>query len=117
MSITKSQAQIDAETALAAIYAVANAKFIVEADAQIQQAIAQGKFFVNCVSSDDINPADLFTYYTQLGYQVQFPGYPPGSQPTSPPDEQPGFWVSSWLNTGLTRTKLEKPYRLLITWR
>lgn len=117
-SITKTQAQIDAEAAQDAIWAAANAKFIAEADIQIQQAIAQGLFFVNCQTSDDVNPTDLFTYYTQLGYQFQFPGYSKYSQPTAPPDEfRDGFYVSAWLNTGLTRQKLEKPYRFLIIWK
>ena len=116
-SITKTQAQTDADAAQAAIWAAANTKFIAEADIQIQQAIAQGLFFVNCQTSDDVNPTDLFTYYTQLGYQFQFPGYSVHSQPTADPDGMGGFFVSAWLNTGLTRQKLEKPYRFLIIWK
>lgn len=117
-SIPKTQAQIDANAAQAAIWAAANAKFIIEADLQIQQAIAQGLYFVNCTTSEDVNPTDLFAYYTNLGYLFQFPGYPKHSQPTAPPDEfRDGFYVSAWLNTGLTRTKLEKPYRFLIIWK
>jgi len=117
-SIPKTQAQSEAEAAQAAIWAAANAKFIAEVDAQIQLAIAQGLYFVNCTTSEDVNPADLFTYYTNLGYQFQFPGYSKYSQPTAPPDELGnGFYVSAWLNTGLTRQKLEKPYRFLIIWK
>ncbi len=115
-SVTKDQAQTDAETALAAIYLAAKNRFIIDADIQIQQAIAQGLSFVNCTTSDDINPSDIFDYYTQLGYQVEFPDFPHGSKPTDPPDSNSGFWVSNWLNTGLTRQKLEKPYRFLIIW-
>lgn len=115
-SVTKDQANTDAEAALAALYAAANAKFIADADVQIQQAVAQGLLFVNCTTSDDVNPADIFNYYVNLGYQVQFPDYPKNSTPTAPPDSNSGFWVSSWLNTGLTRTKLQKPYRFLIIW-
>ena len=116
-SIPKTQAQTDAEVAQAAIHAAANAKFIVEADIQIQQAIAQGLFFVNCTTSDDVNVADLFAYYTNLGYQFQFPGFGKYAQPTAPPESYSGFWVSSWVNTGYNKNKLEKPYRFLIIWK
>lgn len=116
-SVTKTQAEIDAQAALDAIYDAANARFIANADIQIQQAIDQGLFFVNCTTSDDVDPAAIFTYYTDLGYQVRFPDYPKNSTPTAPPDSNSGFWVSSWLNTGLTRTKLEKPYRFLIIFK
>ena len=117
MSITKSQAEIDSDAALAAIYLAAKNRFIAAADAQIQQAIDQGLSFVNCTTSDDVNPQDIFTYYTDLGYQVEFPDFARGSTPTAPPDDQNGFWISAWLNTGLTRQRLEKPYRFLIIWK
>lgn len=116
-SVTKDQAQTDAEAALAAIYAAANAKFIADADIQIQQAIAQGLLFVNCTTSDDVNPSDIFTYYTQLGYHVEFPDFAKNSTPTAPPDSDSGFWVSSWINSGFSRTQLKKPYRFLIIWK
>ena len=117
MSITKTQAQTDSLNNQADIYAAANALFYADVDAQIQQAISQGIFFVYSTTSENINPSDVFTHYTQLGYQVTFPGFSVNSQPTAPPDSASGFWVSSWLNTGLTKQRLEKPYKFLISWK
>ena len=117
MSITKTQAQTNALTNEASIHAAANALFYVEVDAQIQQAVAQGIFFVYSTTSENINPSDVFTHYTQLGYQVTFPGFSSHSTPAAPPDSDNGFWVSSWLNSGLNKQRLEKPYKFLISWK
>ena len=116
-SVTKTQAQIDSEAAQNAIYAAANAKFIIDADIQIQQSIAQGLYFVHCKTSDNVNPTDLYAYYTNLGYEFHFPDFARNSKPSAPPSTDTGFWVSAWINTGLTKQKLEHPYRFIISWR
>lgn len=116
MSITRSQAEIDAQTALDAATDAANTRFIASADQQITEAIEQGQFFVNCLTTDDINPETVFRHYADLGYGVSFPDYP--SNLTLQPAELFGaYWINFWSNGGFVPRLLKKPYRLLITWQ
>lgn len=115
-SIPKSQAQTEAEAAQAALEATAAQLFIDAADAQIQEAIDQGKYFVNCLTHDEnVDPKTIFDYYTNLGYGVSFPDYPQNLalQPAQLFGE---FWINYWQNNLVPRVK-KYPLRFLISWK
>lgn len=116
MSITRSQAEIDAQTALDALTAAANARFIAAADIQIQTAIDEGRFWANCETIDDIDPKTIFEYYANLGYGVCFPDYPTNLA-LQPAELFGPYWVNFWTNGGFIPSRLKKPYRLIIAWK
>lgn len=116
MSITRSQAEIDAQTELDALTAAANARFIAAADIQIQDAIDQGKFYCSCETQDDIDPKTIFQYYADLGYGVSFPDYPTNLA-LQPAELFGAYWINFWSNGGFIPRLLKKPYRLIIAWK
>jgi len=116
MSITRDQAQTDAQTANDDLTAAANARFIAAADIQIQEAIAQGKFFISAYTTENINPQTVFQHYTDLGYNVSFPDYPVNLA-LQPAELFGAFWVNFWSNGGFIPALLKKPYRFLIIWK
>jgi len=117
-SISKSQAEIDAQIAHDALTAAANTRFITAADLQIQEAINLGKFWIECISSDDIDPQVIFQYYADLGYGVSFPDYPVDMFLIQGPANLFGdLWVNYWANSGFMPSSLKKPYRFMIYWK
>lgn len=115
MSITRSQAEIDADVALAAITAAANARFIAAADIQITDAIARGQFWISSTTTDNIDPETIFRHYADLGYGVSFPDYP-SNLALQPAELFGAYWINFWSNGGFIPRLLKKPYRLLISW-
>lgn len=115
MSIPKSTAESQAETALDAITLAANTRFIAAADLQITAAIAQGVFFINCWSTDDISVREVAQHYLDLGYGISMPDYPQNliMQPAELFGE---FWINFWSN-GFIPSTMKKPYRILISWK
>jgi hypothetical protein len=116
MSITRSQAEIDAQAAFDAATAAANARFIAAADIQIQIAIDDGKFYVSCTTEDNIDPRTVFQYYADLGYGVSFPDYPTNLA-LQPAELFGAYWINFWVNGGFIPQNLKKPYRLIISWK
>lgn len=116
MSIPRTQAQIDAQAALDAVTAAANARFIAAADTQIQEAIDQGKFYCTCTTIDDIDPRTIFQHYADLGYGVSFPDYPTNLA-LQPAELFGAYWINFWTNGGFIPRLLKKPYRLIIAWK
>lgn len=116
MSITRSQAEIDADAAKAAITAAANTRFIAAADIQIQDAIDQGMFWCSSITTDDIDPQTVFQHYADLGYGVSFPDYPTNLA-LQPAELFGAYWINFWSNGGFIPRLLKKPYRLIISWK
>lgn len=116
MSITRSQAEIDADAAKAVLVAAANARFIAAADIQIQEAIDQGQFWCSCITVDDIDPQTVFQHYADLGYGVSFPDYP-ANLALQPAELFGAYWINFWSNGGFLPQLLKKPYRLIISWK
>lgn len=115
MSIPKSTALTNAQTANDTLTAAANARFIAAADQQITDAIAQGVFYVTCWSEDDIDPRLVGQHYIDLGYGVSLPDYPMNLilQPAELFGE---FWINFWTN-GFIPSNMKKPYRFIISWK
>lgn len=113
---TRSQAQIDAQAAEDALVAAANARFILASDIQIAEAINQGKFFVNCITEDNISPRTVFQYYANLGYGVSLPDYPTNLS-LQPAELFGAYWINFWSNGGFIPQNLKKPYRFIIAWK
>ncbi len=104
-------AQKEAEDALVA---AANAKFIVDADQQIQAAIAQGRTEISITAFGYVKPHDIFKYYTNLGYNVDFPDFRQGDA-FQPVDLFGQFWIEYWNHT-LLPPFAKNPVRILINW-
>lgn len=116
MSISRDQAQTDAQAANDTLTADANARFIAAADAQIQTAIDQGKFYVTSQTLDDIDPRTVFQHYADLGYGVSFPDYPTNLA-LQPAELFGAYWINFWTNGGFIPSRLKKPYRMIISWK
>lgn len=116
-SIPKSQAESETDTAHDVLVAAANQRFIDAADAQIQEAIDQGRFFVNCTSFEaDLDPKAVFDYYAGLGYQVAFPDYTSHDLSQQPAQLFGEFWINFW-NNDLVPAGMKLPLRIVIGWR
>lgn len=116
MSIPRSTAETNAQIADDAIEAAANARFIAAADIQIAEAIAQGRFWVDCITTDHIGIRTVFQYYANLGYGVSLPDYPTNLA-LQPAELFGAYWINFWSNGGFLPHLIKKPYRLLITWK
>lgn len=116
MSIPRSTAETDAQTELDTLTAAANARFIAAADIQITEAIDQGLFWCDCITTDDIDPKTIFQYYAGLGYGVCFPDYPQNLN-LQPAELFGAYWINFWSNGGFIPRLLKKPYRLIISWK
>lgn len=117
MSITKTTAQTDSQTAHDTLVAAANARFIAGADQQILKAIDQGLFSVNCFSEDDIDPQTIGKYYSDLGYMISLPDFTQNFLISQGPSNLFGeLWTDFW-NNGFIPTNLTKPYRFIIAWK
>lgn len=116
-SITKDQAETQADIANNALTDAANTRFIDATDIQIQKAIAQGEFFVNCECFDpNIDPKIIFDYYTNLGYGVTFPDYPTNLM-LQPAQLFGEFWINFWTNNLIPANVKTNPLRFLISWK
>jgi hypothetical protein len=115
MTLPRTQAQTEAQTALDEVTAAANARFIAAADIQIQEAILQGEFWISATTTDDIDPETVFRHYADLGYGVSFPDYPTNLS-LQPAELFGAYWINFWSNGGFIPRLLKKPYRLLISW-
>ena len=112
---------IPAKTALAeqravetALVAADNALFIADADRQIQAAIALGKKEISMTTFGHVRPRDIFKYYTNLSYNVNFPDLIQG-QAFQPVDLFGEFWINYWNHT-LLPPHVKTPVRILINW-
>jgi hypothetical protein len=115
-SITKSQAEIDAQIAHDALVAAANARFIAAADIQITEAIARGVFFANCETFEtDIDPKLIYDYYAALGYKISFPDLPLHDLSQQPAQLFGEFWINFW-NNGLVPKNMKHPIRIIFAW-
>jgi hypothetical protein len=114
---TKNQSQTNAQAANDALVAAANQIFIDNTDAAIQKAIDQGVFFVDSMAFDrNVNPQQVFQYYTDLGYNVSFPDYIVNQQ-LEPAQLFGDFWINYWRNNLLPRIGDKYPIRFLISWK
>ena len=115
-SITESQANADALAALAALETAANQRFIDAADAQILEAVDQGKMFATCITfEENANPKTIFDYYAALGYKISFPDFPLHDLSQQPAQLFGEFWINFW-NNGMVPSNMKKPIRIIIGW-
>lgn len=115
-SIPESQANSDALIAHTALVAAANQRFIDAADIQIQEAIVQGKYWVNCETfEENIDPKALFDYYAALGYKVSFPDFTAHDLSQQPAQLFGEFWINFW-NNGLIPSSTKLPLRIILGW-
>lgn len=113
-SIPASTAQTDSDAALAALKAADNANFIVDADKQITDAIALGKSEISATTFGDCDILDIFNYYANLGYHIEFPDLIQG-QKFQPADLFGEFWIEFWNNTLIPHNQMN-PVRIIIRW-
>lgn len=115
MSIPKSQAESEAQTANDAIVLAANTRFIAAADQQITEAIDLGVFWVNCQTFDlNVDLKTVFMHYADLGYKISLPDYP-CNQMLQPAALFGEFWINYW-TSNLYPRDVKKPFRMIISW-
>jgi hypothetical protein len=115
MSETRDQANAAAQTSLTAIQLAANTQFIANVDAQIAEAITQGRFQISAVTSLDVDLQTVFSHYVNLGYMVFFPDYP-NNLNIQPVELFGQYWVDYW-NHILSLFPLKNPARMTISWK
>lgn len=117
-TIPRDQANTETDTAHQALVDAANARFIAAADVQIQEAIDQGKYWIQCITFEqDLDPKYIFDYYaTQEGYNVAFPDYSHHDLSQQPAQLFGEFWNNFWNNERVPRC-LKTPLRIVIGWR
>jgi hypothetical protein len=111
-SIPASAALAAQKAAKTAQTAADNALFICDANKQIRDAIALGKFYISSTTFGSVNPRDIYQYYTALGYDVDFPDLIQG-QRFQPSDLFGEFWVNFWNHT-LLPPFTKGPIRIVI---
>jgi hypothetical protein len=111
-SIPASAALAAQKAQKAALTAADNALFIADADKQIRAAIALDVSFVSATTFGDVNPHDIYKYYTNLGYDVDFPDLIQG-QRFQPADLFGEFWLEYWNHTLLPNFP-KGPIRIVI---
>lgn len=109
---TPNKATVNATTTAdkAAIVAAANDQFIADADLAIASAAELGKFKVSLIPSVNVDIATIVEYYTNLGYAVGSPTYPP----YQPAQLFGYFWVNYW--NGVRNYFSSKNTRIIISW-
>jgi hypothetical protein len=113
MSSISASAALAAQKAIKAALAVAdNALFIADADRQILAAIALDKKFISITTFGEVNPHYIYKYYTNLGYDVDFPDLIQG-QKFQPADLFGEFWLEYWEHT-LLPSFHKGPIRIVI---
>jgi len=113
-SIPASAALAAQKAAEDALVAADNALFIADADNQIQAAIALGRTEISITAQRHVNPHDIYKYYTNLGYNVDFPDFRQGTA-FQPVDLFGQFWIEYWNHTLLPPFQ-KNPVRVIINW-
>ena len=113
-SIPANAALAAQRAAEAALVAAANSNFIIDADNQIQAAIALGRTEISITAANHVDPHDIFKYYTNLGYNVDFPDFRQGDA-FQPVDLFGQFWIEYWNHT-LLPPYARNPVRIIINW-
>lgn len=111
---SKAASNAASTTDLAALQADANARFIADANVLIDEATAQGKFFVYMTSFQYVDLEYINTYFFNLGYRVSFPD---ANLTHGQPAELFGeFWDQFWQHNGVP-PHLKNPTRVGLNWR
>lgn len=122
MSIDRNTAFANSQAALNARLTAGDTKFIDDVDSQITSATALGHFEITALTSLNVSIITVYTYYTNLGYNVYFPDYANQNGQTLPsiinnPSNFFGYnWVQYWLNA-ITLYNIVNPARMTIAWR
>lgn len=121
MSIDRNTANAKSQAQVNVIQTIGDQEFIANVDAQIQTAIALGKFKITALSNHTVSLTTVFTYYSNLGYAVTFPDYANQNGAQLPsiiqqPANYFGYnWAAYWLNT-ITLYGIKNPARMTIAW-
>ena len=122
MSIDRNTANANSTAALYAKLTEGDTEFIANVDVQIDEACAQGHFAITALTNLNVSIINVFTYYTNLGYNVYFPDYANQNGQTLPsiinnPSNFFGYnWSQYWLNN-ITRYNITNPARMTVAWR
>jgi hypothetical protein len=113
-SIPSNVARAEQNVVKTALTAADNALFIADADRQILAAIALGKADISMTTFGHVNPHDIWKYYANLGYNINFPDLIQG-QAFQPVDLFGEFWINYWNHTLLPPFS-KNPVRIVINW-
>lgn len=115
MSNTKDQSNTSANAAKLATQTAEDTLWIANIDAQIAEAVAQGKFRISAISSKGVDLKTVFQYYANLGYVVWFPDYPTNLN-YQPVDLFGAYWDLYWTNQ-FALYRIKNPARMIVSWR
>ena len=122
MSIDRNTAYANSQAALQARLTAGDTGFITNVDIQIAEACALGHFEITALTNLNVSIINVYTYYTNLGYNVYFPDYANQNGQTLPsiinnPSNFFGYnWVQYWLNA-ITLYRITNPARITVGWR
>ena len=122
MSIDRNTAFANSQAARNARLTAGDTKFIADVDGQILAATELGHFEITALTNLNVSIITVYTYYTNLGYNVYFPDYANQNGQTLPsiinnPSNFFGYnWVAYWLNA-ITLYNITNPCRMTIAWR
>lgn len=122
MSIDRNTAYANSQAARNARLTAGDTNFIADVDAQILAATELGHFEITSLTNLNVSIIAVYTYYTNLGYNVYFPDYANQNGQTLPsiinnPSNFFGYnWVAYWLNA-ITLYNITNPCRMTFSWR
>jgi hypothetical protein len=114
MSQTRDAANAAAIAAKTALQTAADTLFIATVDVLITNTIAQGGFQITANTNKDINVQTVFSYYSNLGYQVSFPDYATWFE-SNPSNLFGPFWEAFW-QYNIANLYIKNPVRMTISW-
>jgi hypothetical protein len=101
---------------ITALQAIANTQFISQSAQAINNAIAQGLYFVTLTTFLNCNLTNLINYYHGLGYQITLPDVHFLNGPDNTPYSLWGPDYYEWLTGNFALAQLQNPTRLRILW-
>jgi hypothetical protein len=109
-------ANANSTTDINALQAVANNQFISQSAQAINNAIAQGLFFVVLTTFKNCNIVDLINYYHGIGYQVILPDVHYQNAYDEAPYSFFGVDYYQWLTNSYVFGQLQNPVRIRLQW-
>lgn len=109
-------ANANSNSDITALQAIANIQFISQSAQAIDNAIAQGLFFVTLTTFKNCSLVNLMNYYQGLGYQLAFPDLHRQVAGENAPFSCWGVDYYQWLSNSLVNQQVQNPVRMRIQW-
>ena len=111
-----STANLNSNSDITALQAIANMQFINQSAQAIANAISQGLFFCVLTTFQNCNLVNLINYYHGIGYQVVLPDVHYQVAGDNAPYSFFGVDYYDWLTNSYVFAQLTNPVRMRISW-